>query len=114
MALVSSDIAVIVTTLNSVDVEGVKNMFIEFYAEFDKKSVILMNKVFPQTRTWSDDKRRELVSQMEEFFCRPVIGVMPCYCDVLESNRASLLAAETSDHPFLEHLKEVMMKLEYE
>jgi len=111
--VVSSDVAVVVTTLDSLDVEGVKNMLTEFYDEFEKKSVILMNKVFPQTRIWSDDKRSELVSQMEKFFVRPVVGVIPCYCDVLESKRASLLVVENPGHPFLEDLKEVMKKLEY-
>jgi MinD-like ATPase involved in chromosome partitioning or flagellar assembly len=110
--VVSSDVAVVVTTLDSVDVEGVKGMLTEFYDEFEKKSVILMNKVFPQTRIWSDDKRSELVNRMEKFFCRPVVGVIPCYCDVLESKRASLLVVENPGHPFLEDLKEVMKKLE--
>jgi MinD superfamily P-loop ATPase len=111
--VVSSDVAVIVTTLDSLDVESVKCMLTEFYDEFEKKSVILMNKVFPQTRIWSDDRRRELVKRMEGFFHRPVLGLIPCYCDVLEGERTSLLAVENPNHPFLNDLKEAMKKLDH-
>jgi MinD-like ATPase involved in chromosome partitioning or flagellar assembly len=113
-SVVSSDVAVVVTTLDSLDVAGVKNMLTEFYDEFEKKSTVLLNKVFPQTRIWSEEKRSELISRMEMFFCRPVLGVIPCYCDVLESKRTSLLAIDKPDHPFLEDLKEVMKKLDCE
>ena len=111
--VVSSDVAVVVTTLDSVDLEGVKNMLVEFYDEFEKKSVILMNKVFPQTRVWSDNERDGLIIAMENSFERPVIGLIPCYCDVLEANRDSLLIAENPDHPFLRDLQEVARKVEH-
>jgi len=110
--VVSSDVTVVVTTLDSLDVEGVKNMLVEFYDEFEKKSVILMNKAFPQTRMWSDNERNGLITKMEKDFKRPVIGVIPCYCDVLEATRDSLLVVENPDHPFLKDLQEVAMKLE--
>ena len=110
--VVSSDVTVIVTTLDSLDIEGVKNMLVEFYDEFEKKSGILMNKVFPQTRMWSDNERNELITKMQRVFKRPIIGVIPCYCDVLEANRDSPLIAENPSHPFLKDLQEVGKKLE--
>lgn len=112
-AVVSSDVAVVVTTLDSLDVEGVKNMLVEFYDEFEKKSAILMNKVFPQTRLWPDNERKGLITKMEKDFKRPVIGVIPCYCDVLEVNRATLLAVANPDHPFVKDLQEVARKVEH-
>ena len=110
--VVSSDMTVVVTTFDSLDIEGVKNMLVEFYDEFEKKSVVLMNKVFPQTRMWSEDKRTGLLAKMEKIFQRPIIGMIPCYCDVLEANRNSLLMAENPNHPFLKDLEEVAKKLE--
>ena len=112
-AVVSSDVAVVVTTLDSLDVKGVKNMLLEFYDEFEKKSVILMNKVFPQTRIWSNSRQNELVSQMEKSLERPIIGVIPCYCDILEADRASFLVLEKPNHPFSKDLQEVAEKLEH-
>lgn len=111
-AVASSDVSVIVTTLDSLDIEGVKNMLAEFYDEFEKRAVIVMNKVFPQTRIWSNSRQNELVSQMEKPLERPIIGVIPCYCDILEADRASLLVIEKPDHPFVKDLQEVAKKLE--
>jgi MinD-like ATPase involved in chromosome partitioning or flagellar assembly len=111
-AVVSSDMSVIATTLDSLDIEGVKNMVAEFYDEFEKRAVIVMNKVIPQTRIWSNIRKSELISQMEKALKHPIIGAIPCYCDVLEANRASLLAVEKPHHPFLKDLQEVAEKLE--
>jgi MinD-like ATPase involved in chromosome partitioning or flagellar assembly len=108
----SSDLTIIVTTLNSLDVKGVKNMLVEFYDEFEKKSAILINKVFPQTRMWSINEQNELITKMEKAFNRPIIGIIPCYCDVLEANSDSLLISNNSGHLFLEDLQEVAKKLE--
>jgi septum site-determining protein MinD len=110
--VVSSDMTVIVTTFDSLDIEGVKNMLVEFYDAFEKKSVILMNKVFPQTRMWTDNERNGLITKMEKALKRPIIGIIPCYCDVLEANRDSLLIVENPSHPFLKDLQAVTEKLE--
>jgi MinD-like ATPase involved in chromosome partitioning or flagellar assembly len=111
-AVVSSDVAVIIATLNPVDIRGVKIMLEEFYDEFEKKAVILINKVFPQTRIWSESKLNDFVVRMEKVFKHKVIGTIPCYCDVLETNQGSLLVVEQPYHPFLEGLQEVEKKLE--
>ena len=110
--VVSSDVTIIVATLNSVDIAGVKNMLTDFYNEFDKKSTILMNKVFPQTRMWPETKRNKLTDQMAKAFKHTVIGTIPCYCDVLEANQGSFLVVEQLHHPFLKDLQEVAKKLE--
>jgi hypothetical protein len=48
---------------------------------------------------------------MEKVLRHPVIGVIPCYCDVLQAKRTSLLAVDKPDHPFLRNLEEVTEKL---
>jgi len=112
-AVISSDVSIIVTTLDSLDVKGVQRMLAEFYDAFEKRTVVLMNKVFPQTRIWSNGRQKELISQMEKALKHPIIGVIPCYCDVLQAERASLLAIEKLGHPFLRNLEEVAEKLEH-
>ena len=110
-AVISSDVSIVVTTLDTLDMECVKKMLAEFYDDFEKRTVVLMNKVFPQTRIWSASRKEKLVGRMERTFKHPVIGMIPCYCDVLQANRASLLAVEKPNHPFLKHLQEVAEKL---
>jgi len=112
-AVISSDVSIIVTTLDSLDIKGVQRMLAEFYDAFEKRTVVLMNKVFPQTRIWSNGRQKEFINQMEKALKHPIIAVIPCYCDVLQAERASLLAIEKSGHPFLRTLQEVAKKLEH-
>jgi MinD-like ATPase involved in chromosome partitioning or flagellar assembly len=112
-AVISSDLSIIVTTLDSLDIKGVQKMLAEFYDEFEKRTIVLMNKAFPQTQNWSNKKQKELINQMEKALKHPIIGVIPCYCDVLQAKRASLLAIEKPNHPFLRNLQEVAKKLEH-
>jgi MinD-like ATPase involved in chromosome partitioning or flagellar assembly len=112
-AVISSDISVIVTTLDSLDLKGVENMLVELYDAFAKKSVVLINKVFPETRIWSSERQKDLISRMGRVLKHPIVGVIPCYCDVLQAERASLLAVDKPFHPFIRNLEEVAEKLEH-
>lgn len=110
-AVVGSDISVVVTTLDSLELKGLENMLTELYDAFGKKTVILINKVFPETRVWPSDEQKNLISEMEKVLKHPIIGVIPCYCDVLQAKRTSLLTVDDPYHPFLRNLKEVAEKL---
>jgi hypothetical protein len=88
-------------------------MLVELYDAFAKRTVILINKVFPETRIWSSERQKDLISRMEKGLKHPIIGVIPCYCDVLQAERASLLAVDKPYHPFLRNLEEVAEKLEH-
>ena len=111
-AVVSSDLSVVVATLDSLELKGLQNMLVELYDAFVKRTVVLINKVFPETRIWSSEQQKNLISQMEKALKHPVIGVIPCYCDVLQAKRTSLLAVDKPYHPFLRNLEEVAEKLE--
>jgi MinD-like ATPase involved in chromosome partitioning or flagellar assembly len=112
-AVVSSDIPVIVATSDSLDLEGVKNMLVELYDAFAKKPVVLINKIFPETRVGLNEKQSDSLSRMEKVLKHPIIGVIPCFCDVLRSERSSLLAIENPNHPFIKSLEEIAEKLEH-
>jgi septum site-determining protein MinD len=112
-AVVSSDISVVVATLDSLELKGLQNMLVELYDAFAKKTVVLINKVFPETRVWSDDEQKNLINKMEKLLKHPVIGAIPCYCDVLQTERTSLLAVEKPSHPFIRNLEEVVAKIEH-
>ncbi|MCW4046600.1 MAG: ParA family protein [Candidatus Bathyarchaeota archaeon] len=111
-AVVSSDIAVAVATLDSLDLKGLETMLAELYDAFAKRSVVLINKVFPETRVWSSDEQTDLIDKMEKTLKHPVIGIIPCYCDVLQAKRNSLLAVDKPYHPFLRDLEKVAEKLD--
>jgi MinD-like ATPase involved in chromosome partitioning or flagellar assembly len=111
-AVVSSDISVIITTLDSLDIEGTENMLSDLYDALSKKTVVLINKFSPETRIQSSEKQENLIKKVESVLKHPVIGAIPCYCDVLQTERTSLLAVEKPSHPFIKNLEEVAEKLE--
>jgi len=110
-AVVSSDVAVVVTTLDMVDMEGTQYMIQELYEPFEKRAVILVNKV-PAEFISSEKGEEKLVSQIKATFTQPPVQMIPCYCDVLRSSRISIFALEKPEHPFTRVLCEVAEKLE--
>lgn len=110
-AVVSSDVAVVVTTLDAVDMEGTQYMIQELYDSFEKKAAILVNKV-PVELISSKEAREKLSNQIKATFKQPPIQMAPCYCDVLRSSRISIFALEKPEHPFSKVLCELAEKLE--
>jgi septum site-determining protein MinD len=113
-AAVSSDNSVIITTLDSLDLKGTENMLINLYDALAKKTLVLVNKYSPETRIGSTEINEDLVRKLERMLKHPVIGLIPCYCDVLQTERTTLLAFEKPNHPFIKKLEEVAEKLEHE
>jgi septum site-determining protein MinD len=111
-AVVSSDLSVVVATPDSLELKGLENMLAELYDAFSKRTVVLVNKVFPETRVLLSDKQENLIDRMEKLLKHPIIGIIPCYCDVLQAKRTSLLAVDKPYHPFLRKLEEIAEKLE--
>jgi MinD-like ATPase involved in chromosome partitioning or flagellar assembly len=111
-AIVSSDISIIVTTLDSLDLKGAEDMLAELYDALEKKVVVLANKASPELRIKSSGYTKTVEDTLEKILKHPVISVIPCYCDVLQTERTSLLAIEKPTHPFVKNLVDVAEKLE--
>ncbi len=111
-ATVSSDLAVIVSTLDSLDLKGTESLLLELYDAFEKKTAILLNKVFPEKQFVENKGKIEALYQTDILFNRQVIGAIPCYCNVLQADRSSILAVEAHNHPFIKDLEEVRKNLE--
>jgi MinD-like ATPase involved in chromosome partitioning or flagellar assembly len=111
-AAVGSDVSVIVTSLDTLDLKGTENMLEELYDALAKKTVVLVNKFSPEMRIKPDENQGALIRRVKKMLKHPVIGVIPCYCDVLQSERTSVLAFEKPNHPFVGKLVEVVEKLE--
>jgi MinD-like ATPase involved in chromosome partitioning or flagellar assembly len=109
---VSSDLTVVVTTLDSLDLEGTGNMLFDLYDALARRTVVLVNKYSPETRILKGERRESLASKVEKVLKHPVIGMIPCFCDVLQQERAAIMALENPNHPFVKKLEEVAEKLE--
>jgi len=110
-AVVSSDVSIIVSTLDTLDLEGVQRMIEDLYLPFEKKTYILVNKARPHMFV-SDEGRATLVKDVSSKFSQPLIAIIPCYCDLLLAERISLFALDHPNHPFTWALIEVTRRIE--
>ena len=111
-AAVASDVSIVVTTLDLLDIDGVKRLILDLYDSVAKKTLVLLNKVYPETCPWSANKQRELIRITESALGHQVIGIIPCYCQVLQAGRVSFLAEERPFHPFLKNLDDIVTKVQ--
>jgi septum site-determining protein MinD len=110
-AVVSSDMSLVITTMDSAELKSTKNMLMDLYDPLERKSVVLVNKFFPETRISMDESSRTMVAEIENMLKHPVIGMIPCFCDVLQQERSAIMALEKPSHKFVRNLEEIADKL---
>jgi MinD-like ATPase involved in chromosome partitioning or flagellar assembly len=110
-AIASSDLSIIVTTLDSLDLKGTEDMLVDLYDALDKKTVILVNKFSPETRLDSNENSQKLAYKLKRILKHPVVGIIPCYCDVLQMERTELIALEKPNHPYVKNLEQIAEEL---
>ena len=109
-AIVSADLVIVATTFDRSDVEGTKRMLRELYDLFEKKTEVVVNKVLYDASLKSG--KDELQTRIEEIHQVPVLGIIPCFCDVSKAEGAFIFAQEKPDHPFTKILDEIGKNLE--
>ena len=105
-AVVSADAVFVVTTLDRSDMEGTQRMTQDLYRIFDRKTEVILNKVpfdFLQLKTM-DGKLDSL--QL------PVVGAIPCSCDILEAEGEYFFASKKPSHIFTRTLQKVVAKID--
>jgi MinD-like ATPase involved in chromosome partitioning or flagellar assembly len=96
-AIVSADIIIVATTFDRSDVDGTQRMLRELYDLFEKKTELVLNKVFDVSSLSEKERLRERV---KDAYHVPLLAAIPCYCDVLRAGGSIVFAAEKPDHPF--------------
>jgi MinD-like ATPase involved in chromosome partitioning or flagellar assembly len=112
-AIVSSDQIVFVSTSDPLETEHVKNILKEYNDILKDKTYIILNKVFPERDHWSNEKQKEYINQLPESLRNLVIGAIPCYYDVLKTEKR-LLILEEPTHPLVQGLHEIIQELVHE
>jgi MinD-like ATPase involved in chromosome partitioning or flagellar assembly len=102
-AIASSDL--------SLDLKGTEDMLIDLYDALGKKTVVLVNKFSPETRLDSNENSQKIAYKLKRILKHPVVGIIPCYCDVLQTERTELIAIEKPNHPYVKNLEQVAEKL---
>jgi len=98
-AVVSSDIVMVVTTFDAADMAETRRMIKELYKAFEKKTVIVVNKV-PIELTSTPEADQKLRERLRSDLPSEAMQIVPCYCDILRSSRRTMFVKELPDHPF--------------
>jgi MinD-like ATPase involved in chromosome partitioning or flagellar assembly len=96
-------VVLVVTSTDRSDVEGTQRMIHDLYELFAKKTGIIMNKVL------LDPRENDAITL--ETCGLPVVGVVPCSCDILDAEGKCLFASEKPNHPFTRKLQEIAANL---
>jgi MinD-like ATPase involved in chromosome partitioning or flagellar assembly len=106
-AIVCADVVLVVTSTDKSDVEGTRRMIRECYELFDMKIGIIINKVPTESLSLRIHNNSIQLGTHQ----LPIIGVIPCSCDVATKGR-NLFVFEKLNHPFTEKLQEIATNLE--
>lgn len=107
-AIVSSDLVIVATTLDRSDVDGTKRMLKELYELFEKKTEIILNKVLEAPIRSGKDFQ----AKVKDIYQVPLLGIVPCFCDILKAEGNTIFVEEKPDHPFTRILDEMANTIE--
>jgi MinD-like ATPase involved in chromosome partitioning or flagellar assembly len=108
-AIVSADLVLVATTFDRSDVDGTRRMLRELYDLFEKKTEIVLNKVLDGS---AKTDKEEAKAKLKEVYQVPLLGIIPCFCDVLKAEGSIVFAQDKPDHPFTRILNEMAIKID--
>ncbi len=108
-AIVAADYVIVATTSDRSDVDGTKRMLVELYNLFEKKTGLVLNKVLDSSAT---AKKTEMGARVKAAYQVPLLGIVPCFCEVLRAEGNFIFAQDKPDHPFTKILTEMARKIE--
>jgi len=107
-AIVTADLVVVATTGDRSDVDGTRRMLSELYNLFEKKTGLVLNKVLDSAKS----KKDEMARKVQTTYQVPLLGFVPCFCEVLRAEGNFIFAQDKPDHPFTKILDEMAKKIE--
>jgi septum site-determining protein MinD len=108
-AIVTADLVIVATTGDRSDVDGTRRMLRELYNLFEKKTGLVINKVLDAA---SKAKREEMDERVKTVYQVPMLGVVPCFCEILRAEGNFIFVRDKPDHPFTKLLDEMARKIE--
>jgi MinD-like ATPase involved in chromosome partitioning or flagellar assembly len=98
-AVAASDMVLVASTWDASDITGTQGMIGELYELLDKRAVVIVNKI-PEQLIMNEELKKRLTDQFKKAFKLPIMDLLPCYCDVLRQERATIMVLDKPDHPF--------------
>lgn len=112
-ALAVSDMVVLTLKRDEFDVEGTKELVEGFHEKLGRRTAMILNKVlFHPYGQVSGGEEKSLSERVRAKFGFPVLGVIPCFCDLSIDGSQLLYALKKPDHPFVKRLSVIADKIE--
>ena len=108
-AIVAADFVVVATTGDRSDVDGTKRMLAELYNLFEKKTGLVLNKVLDPSAT---SRKAEMSTKIKTDYKVPLLGIVPCFCEVLRAEGNFIFVHDKPDHPFTKIVLEMAQKID--
>jgi MinD-like ATPase involved in chromosome partitioning or flagellar assembly len=108
-AIVAADFVVVATTGDRSDVDGTRRMLRELYNLFEKKTGLVINKVLDPT---SKAKLAEMDRRVKNVYQVPMLGLVPCFCEILRAEGNLIFVQDKPTHPFTKILDEMARKID--
>jgi MinD-like ATPase involved in chromosome partitioning or flagellar assembly len=108
-AIVAADFVVVATTGDRSDVDGTRRMLRELYNLFEKKTGLVLNKVLDSV---SKSDNSDMQNKVKAVYQVPMLGLVPCFCDILRAEGNFIFVQDKPDHPFTKILREMTRKIE--
>ncbi len=103
--IVVADLVLVITSIDQSDVDGTQRMIHDLYDLYEKKTGIVVNKV-PETILSGKTHLKLDTHHL------PIVNIVPCSCDVLQSGGEYLFAFEKTEHTVTQSLREIAAKIE--
>jgi MinD-like ATPase involved in chromosome partitioning or flagellar assembly len=108
-AIVAADFVVVATTGDRSDVDGTKRMLQELYNLFEKKTGLVLNKVLDAS---ASARKTEMQNKIKADYQVPMLGIVPCFCEILRAEGNLIFVQDKPDHPFSKIVTEMARKIE--
>lgn len=108
-AIVTADLVVVATTADRSDVDGTRRMLRELYNLFEKKTGLVINKALDSA---APSRREEMDAKVKTIYQVPMLGLVPCFCEILRAEGNLIFVRDKPDHPFTRLLDEMARKIE--
>jgi MinD-like ATPase involved in chromosome partitioning or flagellar assembly len=109
-AIVSADLVIVATTFDRSDVDGTKRMLHELYDLFEKKTEIVLNKVLNAS---SPMRKEAIQTNIKDLYQAPLLGLIPCFCDVLRAEGNTIFIEEKPEHPFTKIMDQIASEIDH-
>jgi MinD-like ATPase involved in chromosome partitioning or flagellar assembly len=110
-AVVCADSVIVVNVTDETQSEGTRLMLEDLYNLFQKKTGMLVNKVAIGDKSLTEMETIKTV-EFERLYNLPVLGVIPCFCDLQEHGIDPLFVVKKPKHLYSKIISEIALRID--